>query len=168
LTGINAQSETIQSDSSEALKAITELATAAELMGEVIPEEIREAILLLKEQYSELNKGIQGYTGGVEQVAAGYEKIRKGSTDLASATSMFESRVSELSGGFGLQEDPLIDALTNQDFNPVSFASNKNTGVSSVVFIMKTDTIKPQREVDNLPEKHEKLNLWEKLLNLFR
>jgi putative membrane protein len=168
LTGINAQSETIQSGSSEALKAITELATAAELMGEVIPEEIREAILLLKEQYSELNKGIQSYTGGVEQVAAGYEKIRKGSTDLASVTSMFESRVSELSGGFGLQEDSLIDALTNQDFNPVSFASNKNTGVSSVVFIMKTDTIKPQREVDNLPEKHEKLNLWEKLLNLFR
>ena len=168
LNGINAQSKTIQSGSSEALKAITELDTVAKAMGEAIPKEMKDAILLLKEQYSELNNGIQGYTGGVELVAAGCGEISKGSTALAYATSMFESKASELSGGSGLQADPLIDTLTNQDFRPVSFASNKNTGVSSVVFIMKTDAIKPQRQANNLPEKPEKLNLWEKLLNLFR
>ena len=167
LNDINAQSSTIQLSSSEALKAITELDKVAEAMGEAVPVEIREEILLLKEQYAELDKGIQSYTGGVEQVAAGCGEISKGSSDLAFATNMFENKASELSGEFALQAGSLIDTLTNQDFNPVSFASKKNTDVYSVIFIMKTDTIKLQRQTDILPEKPEKLNLWEKLLNLF-
>jgi putative membrane protein len=167
LNGINAQSSTIQLGSSEALKAITELDKVAEAMGEAVPVEIRKAILLLKEQYGELDKGIQGYTGGIEQVAVGCGEISKGSSDLAFATNMFESKASELSGEFALQAGSLIDTLTNQDFSPVSFASKKNTDVFSVVFIMKTDKIKPQEKADILPEKPEKLNLWEKLLNLF-
>ena len=63
--------------------------------------------------------------------------------------------------------DEIMKSISGDDFETVSFVSDKNKNVSSVQFVIKTSTIeKPQvEESNNVQEEH--LSFWQKLLKLF-
>ncbi len=63
--------------------------------------------------------------------------------------------------------DSITASVSGGDSKVVSFASDKNTNVDSVQFVIKTDSIEvPEVTVEDSAEE-ETLNFWQKLLRLF-
>ena len=61
----------------------------------------------------------------------------------------------------------MVDELSGNSDEVISFVSNKNTNVKSVQFVIKTPEIQME-EVEYTETAEESLTLWEKILNLFK
>ena len=57
--------------------------------------------------------------------------------------------------------------MTGEDVPTVSFVSDKNTNVDSVLFVMKTPAIEVPEEEEVVESEPEATGFWQKLLNLF-
>ncbi len=102
----------------------------------------------------ELNMGIKKLRDGLASYKDGTKKLRKG-------TSGMDSEIHN-------KIDEMLGSISGKNFKVISFVSDKNTDVSAVQFVIKTDSI-------NLPEAQKtaapipvELNFWQKLLDLFR
>lgn len=127
-----------------------------------------------------LDDGIHSYTGGVAQILAGYDTLYRGSLELAEGTGSLYSGTRELLEGTGTFRtetsgmdtqisdtiDDTIDNMTGKNVETVSFVSEKNTNVDSVLFVIKTQAIEKPEVVEEEPEE-EKLSVWQKFLNIF-
>ena len=144
--------------------------------------ELEAGIGQLAKNYGQFHSGLVSYTDGVGQLANSYGDIASGFGEVAKGTSELRSGVGELRDGTAelaeatndlpekMQEE--IDAMMNEfdksDFEPVSFVSAKNTNISSVQFILKTDSIEVEEEEEQvLVEEEGEISFWERLKNLF-
>ena len=57
--------------------------------------------------------------------------------------------------------------MTGKDVPTVSFVSDKNTNVDSVLFVMKTNAVQIQEQESAPEQTEEKQSFWEKFLALF-
>ena len=143
--------------------------------------QLKSGINKLTDNYATLDSGIKEYTSAVNKITNGYSKVYEGALDLVSGTHSLYKGTTELTDGTGEfkgetsdldskvddEVDSMIDNFAGGDFEVESFVSDKNTDVDSVQFVIKTEAIKKE-EVKVEEEKTEKLNFWQKLLNLFR
>jgi putative membrane protein len=102
---------------------------------------------------AELNAAIKKFRDGLSSYKAGTNELKKGTSHMESE---IDNKIDEILKGFSGSGDKII-----------SFVSDKNTNVSAVQFVLKTEPI-------NLPEIQEpavpkpaKLTFWQKLLKLF-
>ncbi len=94
-------------------------------------------------------------------VISGTKNLLNGTGELKDRTSNLEQEVKDM-----IAKE--LDSKMGKDVKTVSFVSDKNKNVSNVQFVIQTEAIKlPEQEV---PEEKttEKLNLWQKFLNLFQ
>lgn len=139
----------------------------------------------LVSEYSKFDSGLSAYTDGISSLYSGFneltdgsKQLADGSRSLAEGTSELVDGAEELSKGTGkLREgtsdmeskvsDELGDTpktMTDDDYTPVSFVSDKNKDIKSVQFVIKTEAIEIPEEEE--PEKEE--GFIQKLLNLFK
>lgn len=162
------QSDSIISSSNNILKSIIELTASVEAMGKKVPQELQIALVNLKEHYEQMNPGILQYVTGVKNLSVGYNSINYGVSEIQNVTSELRNKTLNLEDDINYKIDNALKDIRNQDFQPVSFASEKNTNISSVQFIMKTNRIeitKPDVVADEIVKK---LSLWDKIVNLFK
>lgn len=102
---------------------------------------------------AELNKALKTLRDGLAAYTNGTKQLKNGTSGMSSEIN---SKVDEMLGSISGKGDKVI-----------SFVSDKNTNVSAVQFVLKTDSI-------NIPEapkasisKPVELNFWQKLLKLF-
>ena len=76
-------------------------------------------------------------------------------------------QTSGIGTGINEQIDELLSEITGGDDPLKSFVSEKNTGISSVQFILKTQPIKLPAPESNYAAEPAKLTFWQKLLKLF-
>lgn len=143
---------------------------------------LTNAIQTLAAQYATLDAGISDYTGAVAVLVAGCNELAGGMQELISGCNTLADGTKNLSDGTGELKDRTsnleqelkdmiakeLDSKMGKDVKTVSFVSDKNKNVSNVQFVIQTEAIKlPEKEV---PEERatEKLNLWQKFLNLFQ
>lgn len=165
---LSANSDNIINGSAEMLKGITNLSSSVGAMGENAPPELVASLKMLKEQYSKLNDGIASYAGGVKQTATAFKGINDGISGLVSGTKELKKGTSGLDEKVEGQIDEAIKTISNPDFKPVSFTSDKNTNVSMVQFVMRTNSIEITKPVIKIDETPKKLSFWKKLTNLFK
>ena len=60
----------------------------------------------------------------------------------------------------------MVNELTGNLEEVVSFVSEKNTNVESVQFVIKTPAIEKEK-VESVEEKTENLSIWQRFINLF-
>jgi putative membrane protein len=105
------------------------------------------------------------YDAGAELNSA-VGKLRDGLTAYKDGTGKMNQGTSE----FGTQMEDKINGILNRisgnGAEVVSFVSDKNINVSAVQFVMKTEVIKLPVTEEATP-KPKKLNFWQKLLRLF-
>lgn len=101
----------------------------------------------------ELNSAIKKLRDGLESYKDGTKELKNGTSDM---DSEIDNKVDEILGGISGNGDKVI-----------SFVSEKNTGVTSVQFVLKTDSITVPEAQEVVYEKPEELNFWQKLLKLF-
>ena len=106
------------------------------------------------------------YNGGAELNSA-MEKLKKGLAEYKQGTNQLRNRTSNIDAEIGDTIDGIMDSILGDGDEIISFISDKNTNVSSVQFVMKTDEIK-MPEVDTVQKQPKKLSFWEKLLDLFK
>ncbi|MCJ0564810.1 hypothetical protein [Enterococcus cecorum] len=107
-----------------------------------------------------LNAGASNLYNGVESLNDGAYKLANGTSKLYSNTDGMDTQVQE-------KIDEILSSIGGDKTKPVSFVSDKNANVSSVQFVIKTDTIKKSEAASTEVHQNEKLNFWQKLLHLF-
>lgn len=153
--------------------------------------EMKSGIDTLVTEYAKLDSGIVNYTDGVKKLSNGFDEIADGAkeladggSDLAEGAKKLMDGAAELSDGtaelrketdkidstFSDDLDDLsgmLESLSGENSTVQSFVSAKNTDVSSVQFVIKTEAVEIPEPEKAAAEPEEKLNFWQKLLRLF-
>lgn len=169
-------------------KAIGELADT--LKGILVNiSALSDGIDTLVSEYSKFDSGLSEYADGISELYSGFNdlsdgsrELAKGSKTLADGTTELVEGAAELSKGTGKLRDGTSDmeskvsdelgdtlnAMTSDDYEPVSFASDKNKDIKSVQFVIKTDAIEIPEEEEPEKEPEKEQGFVQKFLNLFK
>jgi len=102
---------------------------------------------------SALNEGVKNLRSGLSSYKAGTKELRDGTAGMDSS---IEDKINEILALFSGENGPTH-----------SFVSDKNSNVTAVQFVMKTDAIsRPDQKEEANPEA-EKISFWQRLLQLF-
>ena len=107
-----------------------------------------------------INTGASNLYNGVESLNGGAYKLANGTSKLYSNTNGMDTKVQE-------KIDEILSSIGGDKTKTVSFVSDKNTNVSSVQFVIKTDAIKKSEVTSKVSPQTKTLNFWQKLLHLF-
>ena len=105
---------------------------------------------------AELNNAVKKLKDGLASYKAGTNELKKGTSDM---DLEIERKINEM-----------LEGITGNDDKTVSFVSDKNTNVSAVQFVLKTDAIDitENGETAEVEAEPVKLSFWQRLLELFR
>lgn len=143
--------------------------------------QLQSGIAELSAKYGEFHSGLSSYTNGVDQLSASYGQLHNGLAELTGGTSDLEGGVSELHGGtteLYQETKDLPEQMQNEineriaqydksDFEPVSFVSHQNEQISSVQFVIKTQSIEVEEQETKQAAPQKEKGFWELLKNLF-
>lgn len=131
-------------------------------------------------EYQKLDSGIGEYTDGVAKLYDGFSEICGGARELAEGGILLSDGTKELVQGTaelrqktavfgGNSSEKLTEMLDNMtgQYNAVSFVSAKNSEISSVQFVIKTESVEIPEPEKPAEKPAEKLNFGQKLLRLF-
>ena len=175
------------------LGKMTELKTAINTLT--------ESYTSLDTGIGEYTDGVAKIVAGYSEITDGVTALAKGSRDLADGSSDLYDGTAELfDGAFALSEgtqemadgtgelrretsgmdtevddeiDKILDSITGEGKEIVSFVSEKNTDVEAVQFAIQTDPIKKEEteataaEATPAQADEEQLTFWQKLAQLF-
>ena len=147
------------------------------------------------DNYGVFYQGLLDYTGAVSDAAAGAKNLKlnmdtlyrntgtlkfsvgelndavnelySGTKDLASGTSEFADETSDMDTQISDEIDSMASSITGSNTEVVSFVSDKNTGVDSVQFVIKTAAIEKSETVSSDTSEEAPSTFWQKLLSLF-
>ena len=155
---------------------IQELVVALGSLSESMSE-LKGGIDKLVTNYTKLDSGIKEYTDAVSKILDGYDTLCEGAGDLAKGTGDLYSGTQELLDGTDTFKtetsdmetqisDTITDTIQGKNVETVSFVSDKNTNIDSVLFVIKTQAIEMQ-ETEPEVQEEEELTFWEKFLAIF-
>ncbi|MCA1318443.1 YhgE/Pip domain-containing protein [Bacillus tianshenii] len=144
--------------------------------------ELQKGIAAISSNYGAFHSGLVSYTGGVSELSSSYGKLHGGLVELSEGTGELENGVGELQNGTAqlyeetkdlpaqmqAEIDKMIQEYDKSDFKPVSFVSPKNEKVSSVQFVIKTESIKKEEQPSKQAEPEKKKGFWALLKELFK
>lgn len=128
---------------------------------------LAEGITQLKASITKINSAADDlYSAGVELNSA-MKKLRDGVALYKDGTKELKSGTSNIDNEISDKVDEIIKSTFGNGDKVISFVSDKNTNVSEVQFVLKTDKIELQKvdNTDAIPS--AKLSFWQKLLKLF-
>lgn len=137
-----------------------------------------QGVLSAKEQldsYSEFYTGLLDYTqgvgdaaGGAADLVSGIGELGDGAADLKDGTAEFRDSTSDLDTKLKDKINDAAESMFTCDSEPASFVSEKNTNVSSVQFVIKTDAIEMEEAEEAAQEEETSMSFLEKLEWLFK
>ena len=147
------------------------------------------------DNYGVFYQGLLDYTGAVSDAAAGAKNLKlnmdtlyrntgtlklsvgelndavnelySGTKDLASGTSEFADETSDMDTQISDEIDSMASSISGSNTEVVSFVSDKNTGVDSVQFVIKTAAIEKSETVSSDTSEEAPSTFWQKLFSLF-
>lgn len=106
------------------------------------------------------------YNGSAE-INAGIKKLRDGLATYNNGTKQLRDGTSGMSSEVNNKIDEMLGSISGKAGEVISFVSEKNTNVSAVQFVLKTDSINVPAAPKAVAEKPVVLNFWQMLLRLF-
>lgn len=94
--------------------------------------------------------------------------LKAGAEELKSGTESFVTGVDGMDTQIGDTISAMISTMTGKDVETGSFVSALNTNVKAVQFVIRTEPIAMQKAPVVSEPEAEPLNLWQKLIRLFR
>lgn len=144
--------------------------------------QLQKGLSELSANYGDFHSGLVRYTEGVGQLSTSYRKLHSGIAELAGGTNELEGGVADLHSGTSelhmetknlpdkMQEEinKMMAEYDKSDFKPVSFVSSKNEKVSSVQFVIKTESIEKEEQETKKAEPKKEKGFWDLLMDLFK
>lgn len=106
------------------------------------------------------------YNGGAE-LNTGIKRLRDGMASYKNGTEQLMNGTSGMSSEVNDKVDEMLNSISGKGDRVISFVSDKNTHVSAVQFVLKTDSIKIPDAQKATSQKPVRLSLWQKILKLF-
>lgn len=139
--------EKLEEGNREILRGIEDLSTA--------DTKLVRGSNTLKNGSETLNNGIDKYTDGVGELGVGIDKFHKESLNT-------KDELTE-------KIDKIKKSLGDKDVKTKSFASDKNSNIKSLQFVIQTEKIEREEEkTENITDKSDDRNFIEKLKDLFK
>ena len=129
---------------------------------------LSDSTLTLKNGTNSLAEGAAALKDGTESMKDGTKKLSDGTKDMLDGTDEFSSETSDLDTKISDKISDTIDEMTGKDVETVSFVSDKNTNIESVLFVIKTPAIQKEEVKEETVTEEKKETFWEKLLGIFR
>ncbi len=114
----------------------------------------------LRDGSGQLDEGVAKLLTGIAQLYSGTEELKDGTGEMRDKTSGMDSKIQD-------QIDELLDSITGDNIELVSFVSERNTEVDSVQFVIQTDGIAQPDAEEAAADETEHKSIWQKLLSLF-
>ncbi|MBP1755122.1 MAG: hypothetical protein H6Q59_1520 [Firmicutes bacterium] len=168
------------------LGSVPELASVLDQLNGVVQftqglKGYMDAVEQIKDGASELSVGMDKFDASASVIAAsatqlyngardlntGMSKVRDGLKEYKKGTLQLREGTSDMSSEIDTKVDEMLGSISGKGDMLSSFVSDKNTNISAVQFVIKTDTIKQSKVSEAEPEKTVKLTFWQKLLKLF-
>ncbi len=160
--------------------AVQSLVTAYEQLDSGTSE-YTSGVATVASNYDKIVSGTKEISSGSKSLVSGTESLKSGSSTLYNGISLLCDGTAELSDGtkeFYEQAsdthstadekiDEILASIKGGDGDPYSFVSSKNTNVSSVQFVIKTDAIEKPEEKKVEEKETKETSFWDKLVNLF-
>lgn len=171
---------TISEELTTVADTLDSLATETEAIPDMLSA-LSEGISNLAENYSSFHQGLTDYTNAVSEFSTGYEELDAGIASAVQGIASLEAGVQDLYDGTdelnkstsGMAEEAqsaingLMKEYLGSDFEMISFASEKNTNVSLVQFVLKLDGIAAVQEEVPAQLEEEPQTLLDRLVALF-
>lgn len=106
------------------------------------------------------------YNAGAE-LNLGIKKLRDGVSSYKNGTKQLRSGTSGMDLEINNKIDEMLGSISGKGDKVISFVSDKNTKVTAVQFVLKTDSINLPEAEKLVSQKPVALNFWQKLLKLF-
>lgn len=106
------------------------------------------------------------YLAGAE-INAGLKKLRDGLAEYKDGTRQLKKGTADMGPELDKKIDEILGSITGKGGKVVSFVSEKNTNVTAVQFVLKTDPILRPEEEEPAPTTPVQLNFWKRLAQLF-
>lgn len=175
-------SGSVQGMSGQLISIADNLTTALDEMDMSGLDQLQAGLAALSTNYNEFHSGLTSYTKGVSELSSSYSQLHSGISELTGGTSELNSGVVELHDGTEqlyeetedlpekMQEEinQMIQEYDKSDFEPVSFVSPQNEKVTSVQFVITTESIKKEEKETKTTAPEKEKGFWELLLDLFR
>ncbi|HJC24875.1 MAG TPA: hypothetical protein H9761_14425 [Candidatus Eisenbergiella merdavium] len=129
--------------------------------------DLSDGVTVLNDAAEALSDGSAQLADGTGELLDGSAELADGVADLKDGTDEFKDKAGDIDAQIDEEVDGVINDLTGNDFEPVSFVSDKNTNVELVQFVMQTEEIRIPEETD-IPVEEEPMSFWRRLLALFR
>lgn len=107
-----------------------------------------------------LYSGTTDLFDGIIELSDGSKELKDGTEELYNETSGMDTEIQD-------QIDELLATIGGDETETVSFVSEKNTNVTSLQFVIKTDAVTIPEIADVEVKEVEHLTFWQKLLQLF-
>lgn len=114
----------------------------------------------LKDGTGKLDDGVADLLVGIENLYDGAGELKDGTGELRDETDGMDTEISD-------KIDDMLESITGDDTETVSFVSDKNTDVDSVQFVIQTEAIKVKDEEKAAKTTEKEKTVWEKFLHLF-
>ncbi len=128
--------------------------------------DLSDGVTVLNDAAEALSDGSAQLADGTGELLDGSAELADGVADLKDGTNEFKDKAGDIDAQIDEEVDGVINDLTGNDFEPVSFVSDKNTNVELVQFVMQTEEIRIPEETD-IPVEEEPMSFWRRLLALF-
>lgn len=138
--------------------AVTQLEGGASELADGASE-LKASTAVLASSAKELYDAGVTLNNAVSKLRDGLAAFKSGTGEMVEGTSGYDTEIENQING-------ILDRISGSDSQVVSFVSPKNTKISAVQFVMKTEAIRLP-EVETVVEKPKKLSFWQKLLRLF-
>ncbi len=114
-----------------------------------------------------LVSGSQALRDGSISLYTGILSMDQGSKSLLEGTNEFYEQTADVDEQVQNQIDDMLNEISGGNDPVVSFASEKNTHISSLQFVIKTSAIEKAEVEETEAETTESKSLWQKLVDLF-
>lgn len=145
---------------------ITEYTEAVEKIADGY-DDICEGSYSVADGTSTLYDGTKDLVDGAFDLYEGSLDLTDGTKELSDGTQEFYDKTKNMDTEITDTIDDTIDELTGKNTETISFVSDKNTNVDSVLFVIKTPAISIPEEEEPVVEEEEKTGFKQKFLKLF-
>lgn len=116
---------------------------------------------------SKLYNGTKDLVDGALELYNGSKDLKDGTKELSDGTNEFFEKTENMDSDITDTINDTIDEMTGKNIDTISFVSEKNTNVASVLFVIKTPSIEIPEEEEPTAKEEEHLSFGQKFLRLF-
>lgn len=131
--------------------------------------ELAEGTKKFRESSGGIKASVNAVYDGAVKINSGIKALNEGMAEYKEGTNKFRSEISDINIKSEIEEqiNNLMEEIFGSNKKAISFASDKNTEITSLQFLLKTDSIKIISMASNGVAEPVKLTFWQKLLKLF-